>query len=149
MLDLILLWFPTNRTSSQYQSSLGEPVLLTIPCQETIWDTMNFDTKMLFGNFEPWSFVMSPCIPGTVNIHPSLLPLYRGAAPVQRALQVCMMHLLQFWAGQITTYTKLSTMSVGWCCRNRCFPCIYCPCLGCRSSDCLRKVFCRWMHQGR
>lgn len=27
------------------------------------------------------------CI-GTVNIHPSLLPLYRGAAPVQRALQV-------------------------------------------------------------
>jgi methionyl-tRNA formyltransferase len=24
---------------------------------------------------------------GTVNIHPSLLPLYRGAAPVQRALQ--------------------------------------------------------------
>lgn len=25
---------------------------------------------------------------GTVNIHPSLLPLYRGAAPVQRALEV-------------------------------------------------------------
>ncbi|KAK8498828.1 hypothetical protein V6N12_053050 [Hibiscus sabdariffa] len=24
---------------------------------------------------------------GTVNIHPSLLPLYRGAAPVQRTLQ--------------------------------------------------------------
>lgn len=28
------------------------------------------------------------CEPGTVNIHPSLLPQYRGAAPVQRALQV-------------------------------------------------------------
>lgn len=26
---------------------------------------------------------------GTVNVHPSLLPKYRGAAPVQRALQVC------------------------------------------------------------
>lgn len=25
---------------------------------------------------------------GTVNIHPSLLPLYRGASPVQRALEV-------------------------------------------------------------
>lgn len=25
---------------------------------------------------------------GTVNLHPSILPLYRGAAPVQRALQV-------------------------------------------------------------
>lgn len=24
---------------------------------------------------------------GTVNVHPSVLPLYRGAAPVQRALQ--------------------------------------------------------------
>jgi len=30
---------------------------------------------------------MTPRISGTVNIHPSLLPLYRGAAPVQRALQ--------------------------------------------------------------
>jgi len=25
---------------------------------------------------------------GTVNIHPTLLPKYRGAAPVQRSLQV-------------------------------------------------------------
>jgi methionyl-tRNA formyltransferase len=25
-------------------------------------------------------------VAGTVNVHPSLLPLYRGAAPVQRAL---------------------------------------------------------------
>lgn len=29
---------------------------------------------------------------GTVNIHPSLLPLYRGAAPVQRAIQVDILH---------------------------------------------------------
>lgn len=27
-------------------------------------------------------------LPGTLNIHPSLLPLYRGASPVQRALEV-------------------------------------------------------------
>jgi len=39
-----------------------------------------------YGNILPQKFLdIPPC--GTVNIHPSLLPLYRGAAPVQRALQ--------------------------------------------------------------
>ncbi|ONK68174.1 uncharacterized protein A4U43_C05F8400 [Asparagus officinalis] len=39
-----------------------------------------------YGNILPSKFLQIPCY-GTVNIHPSLLPLYRGAAPVQRALQ--------------------------------------------------------------
>ncbi|KFK24356.1 hypothetical protein AALP_AAs42590U000100, partial [Arabis alpina] len=39
-----------------------------------------------YGNILPTKFLNIP-IHGTVNIHPSLLPLYRGAAPVQRALQ--------------------------------------------------------------
>ncbi|KAL5228356.1 hypothetical protein ABZP36_016621 [Zizania latifolia] len=39
-----------------------------------------------YGNILPLRFLdIPPC--GTVSIHPSLLPLYRGAAPVQRALQ--------------------------------------------------------------
>ncbi|WVZ69249.1 hypothetical protein U9M48_018064, partial [Paspalum notatum var. saurae] len=39
-----------------------------------------------YGNILPQRFLdIPPC--GTVNIHPSLLPQYRGAAPVQRALQ--------------------------------------------------------------
>uniref|UniRef100_A0A804NF15 Methionyl-tRNA formyltransferase, mitochondrial n=1 Tax=Zea mays TaxID=4577 RepID=A0A804NF15_MAIZE len=37
-----------------------------------------------YGNILPQKFLD---IPSCVNIHPSLLPLYRGAAPVQRALQ--------------------------------------------------------------
>ncbi|KAK9700237.1 hypothetical protein RND81_08G225700 [Saponaria officinalis] len=37
-----------------------------------------------YGNILPNKFLK---IPTQVNIHPSLLPLYRGAAPVQRALQ--------------------------------------------------------------
>ncbi|KAK9266010.1 hypothetical protein L1049_010747 [Liquidambar formosana] len=40
-----------------------------------------------YGNILPIKFLKIPPL-GTVNIHPSLLPLYRGAAPVQRALQV-------------------------------------------------------------
>ncbi|OEL16984.1 Methionyl-tRNA formyltransferase [Dichanthelium oligosanthes] len=39
-----------------------------------------------YGNILPQKFLDIP-LRGTVNIHPSLLPLYRGAAPVQRALQ--------------------------------------------------------------
>uniref|UniRef100_A0A1D1XUR6 Methionyl-tRNA formyltransferase, mitochondrial n=1 Tax=Anthurium amnicola TaxID=1678845 RepID=A0A1D1XUR6_9ARAE len=39
-----------------------------------------------YGNILPSKFLEIPQC-GTVNIHPSLLPLYRGAAPVQRALQ--------------------------------------------------------------
>ncbi|OAE23061.1 hypothetical protein AXG93_3509s1050 [Marchantia polymorpha subsp. ruderalis] len=39
-----------------------------------------------YGNILPTKFLnIAPC--GTVNVHPSLLPLYRGAAPVQRAVQ--------------------------------------------------------------
>ena len=39
-----------------------------------------------YGHYLPGAFLdIPPC--GTVNIHPSLLPKYRGAAPVQRALQ--------------------------------------------------------------
>ncbi|MEW5302586.1 MAG: hypothetical protein WDW38_002264 [Sanguina aurantia] len=39
-----------------------------------------------YGGMLPQRFLDIPT-KGTVNIHPSLLPLYRGAAPVQRAVQ--------------------------------------------------------------
>ena len=39
-----------------------------------------------YGNYLPASFLSLPPR-GTLNIHPSLLPRYRGAAPVQRALE--------------------------------------------------------------
>lgn len=43
-----------------------------------------------YGNILPKSFLEIPRH-GTLNIHPSLLPKYRGAAPVQRALQVLLL----------------------------------------------------------
>jgi len=52
-----------------------------------------------YGNMLPPAFLAIPRH-GTLNVHPSLLPLYRGAAPVQRALQVgrmvcaCVRHAL-------------------------------------------------------
>ncbi|KAG2430426.1 hypothetical protein HXX76_009951 [Chlamydomonas incerta] len=39
-----------------------------------------------YGNMLPQAFLDSPRL-GTLNVHPSLLPQYRGAAPVQRALE--------------------------------------------------------------
>jgi len=39
-----------------------------------------------YGNFLPTKFLKIPKF-GTLNIHPSLLPKYRGAAPVQRCLE--------------------------------------------------------------
>lgn len=39
-----------------------------------------------YGNYLPSSFLAIPKF-GTLNIHPSLLPLYRGAAPVQRTIE--------------------------------------------------------------
>ena len=39
-----------------------------------------------YGNFLPKKFLGIPKY-GTVNIHPSMLPKYRGAAPVQRCLE--------------------------------------------------------------
>lgn len=39
-----------------------------------------------YGNYLPRRFLAIPKF-GTVNIHPSLLPKYRGAAPVQRCLE--------------------------------------------------------------
>ncbi|PIA63737.1 hypothetical protein AQUCO_00201228v1 [Aquilegia coerulea] len=39
-----------------------------------------------YGNILPSKFLKIPPL-GTINIHPSMLPLYRGAAPIQRALQ--------------------------------------------------------------
>ena len=39
-----------------------------------------------YGNILPQRFLDIPRL-GTLNIHPSLLPKYRGAAPVQRAMQ--------------------------------------------------------------
>lgn len=39
-----------------------------------------------YGNILPEAFLSIPKR-GTVNVHPSLLPAYRGAAPVQRALE--------------------------------------------------------------
>lgn len=58
-------------------------------CYLMEYSRWSMETNVVFYTVNE-SCVLKPIfnVSGTVNIHPSLLPLYRGAAPVQRALQV-------------------------------------------------------------
>jgi methionyl-tRNA formyltransferase len=66
-----------------------------------------------YGNFLPRKFLTIPKY-GTLNIHPSLLPQFRGAAPVQRAIEqgveetgvTVAFTVLKMDAGPILTQTK-------------------------------------------
>lgn len=66
-----------------------------------------------YGNFLPTKFLKVPRF-GTLNIHPSLLPAFRGAAPVPRALEqgvhetgVCILYtVLKMDAGPIAHSVK-------------------------------------------
>ena len=55
---------------------------------ETLLEELRPDlcVTMAFGQILPNAFLRVPTV-GTINIHPSLLPDLRGAAPVQRALE--------------------------------------------------------------
>ena len=76
-----------------------------------------------YGNYLPSSFLAIPPH-GTLNIHPSLLPAYRGAAPVQRALQdgvpvsgVTVLYTVKAMdAGPILAQQKLPVRWWGWGC---------------------------------
>jgi methionyl-tRNA formyltransferase len=75
-------------------ASLGLPHILTPDSakDDTFLTTLERDIRpdvcitAAYGQYLPQRFLaIPPC--GTVNIHPSLLPRWRGASPVQRSLQ--------------------------------------------------------------
>lgn len=76
---------------------------------------MNLDlcVTAAYGNFLPQKFLDIPRL-GTLNIHPSLLPQFRGAAPVQRCIEsgleetgvTVAFTVLKMDAGPILTQTK-------------------------------------------
>ena len=76
---------------------------------------MNLDlcVTAAYGNFLPQKFLDIPRF-GTLNIHPSLLPQFRGAAPVQRCIEsgleetgvTVAFTVLKMDAGPILTQTK-------------------------------------------
>lgn len=82
----------TNSPVHDYASSTSIPVLYPTSAKDDDFlsslENLNVDLCITaaYGQFLPKRFLAIPKL-GTVNIHPSLLPKYRGAAPVQRCLE--------------------------------------------------------------
>lgn len=87
---------PGDKKKMSPVHKLGNALKLPVLSPETAKDeeflahleslSVDLCITVAYGNFLPKRFLNIPKF-GTVNIHPSLLPLYRGAAPVQRSLQ--------------------------------------------------------------
>ncbi|KAI3497684.1 hypothetical protein L1887_33161 [Cichorium endivia] len=66
--------------------SIEEKVFFAATSQSDYMREICFKILSRYGNILPTKFLNIPLL-GTVNIHPSLLPFYRGAVRVHRALQ--------------------------------------------------------------
>ncbi|MBR2991219.1 MAG: methionyl-tRNA formyltransferase [Solobacterium sp.] len=90
---------PVHAAAERY----GIPVLQPEKLKEGIPEILSYDPDLIvccaYGQFIPMSLLNAPKY-GSVNIHPSLLPKYRGGAPVHRAV----------WAGDKETGVCLMEM---------------------------------------
>ena len=79
---------PVQLLAKKLQLPLLAPVTAKDPEFIEQLEKLNIDLCITaaYGNYLPRKFLSIPKY-GTVNIHPSLLPKYRGAAPVQRSLE--------------------------------------------------------------
>lgn len=79
---------PVETTARKLGLPVHRPETAKDPEFLTQLEGMNLDLCITaaYGNYLPKRFLAIP-MRGTVNIHPSLLPKYRGAAPVQRCLE--------------------------------------------------------------
>lgn len=84
------VWTPENLKSSEIFEKILEkkPVLIVTAA---------------YGEYIPSRFLELPSR-GCINVHPSMLPKYRGAAPVQRALM----------AGETETGVSIATVAEKW-----------------------------------
>ena len=78
---------PVKRVASEHNLSVYQPERVRTPDFVRVLERLAPDVIVVaaFGQLLPQSVLdMPPC--GTINLHPSLLPKYRGAAPIQWAL---------------------------------------------------------------
>ncbi len=96
----------TSSPVKMLATTLGIPVFQPESCREAEFiasmQTLAPDLSVVvaYGQFLPDTLRLLPRL-GTVNLHGSLLPAYRGAAPVQRAV----------WAGDLCTGVTLMWMA--------------------------------------
>lgn len=105
---------PTHALADQYQIPVIQPDLL----KEHVDDVLRYDPELIltcaYGQFVPVRILEYPRL-GCVNVHPSLLPKYRGGAPIHHAVMggetetgVCLIQMTKAMdAGDI--YARVTT----------------------------------------
>jgi methionyl-tRNA formyltransferase len=111
--------YPYFHSSSNYLNQPGPPFTIT-PAQRNIYNSNQNHLLITasFGRILPDSFLELFPPKQRLNIHPSILPAYRGAAPIQHAIMngermtgVCVVGMLakakgidagRIWASQYT-----------------------------------------------
>jgi len=91
--------------AEELQLSLLQPVSLKEPelVEAMKKENPELIISIAYGGYIPPEILDIPKL-GTINLHPSLLPKYRGAAPVERALM----------AGEVKTGVTLAYVSPEW-----------------------------------
>ena len=76
---------PTHALADQYQIPVIQPDLL----KEHVDDVLRYEPELIltcaYGQFVPVRILEYPRL-GCINVHPSLLPKYRGGAPIHHAV---------------------------------------------------------------
>ena len=114
---------PTHALADQYQIPVIQPDLL----KEHVDDVLRYEPELIltcaYGQFVPVRILEYPRL-GCINVHPSLLPKYRGGAPIHHAVMggetetgVCLIQMTKamdagdIYARVITPLGKYETMA--------------------------------------
>lgn len=78
---------PVKELANQYRIPVHQPNSLKASLEQELISSLNADVMVVaaYGILLPVSVLRIPRL-GCINIHPSLLPRWRGAAPIQRAI---------------------------------------------------------------
>ncbi len=78
---------PVHQLADQCDIPVRTPASLKSPEEKTFFETLALDAAVVaaYGLILPPAFLVHPRL-GCLNIHASLLPRWRGAAPIQRAI---------------------------------------------------------------
>jgi methionyl-tRNA formyltransferase len=99
-----LMASPVKELALQHRLPLHQPATLNEECEQSILADLQADVMVVaaYGLLLPLAVLHAPRL-GCINIHASLLPRWRGAAPIQRAIL----------AGEETTGVTIMQMEKG------------------------------------
>lgn len=95
---------PVKQLAQENEIPVHQPISLKNPEAQDTMNAINFDIMVVvaYGLILPKAVLDIPKF-GCINVHGSLLPKWRGAAPIQRAI----------WAGDTVTGITIMNMDVG------------------------------------